>query len=152
MRVLHYGLLAILSLTIVAALKAVGIILAIALLIAPGAIAFLLTRSFEHDADRCGRWSSRLPSVLGVYPSFFIDSAPGADHRLDHERQFHRRVRVDRSEEQSDGTGGGAVAGGTARLGRRLPGADLVQIVGRRLVDLVDPVLEEQMGVASARY
>ena len=35
-RLLHYGLLAILSLTIVGALKAVGIILAIAMLIAPG--------------------------------------------------------------------------------------------------------------------
>ena len=45
-RLLHYGLLAILSLTIVGALKAVGIILAIAMLIAPGAIAFLLTRRF----------------------------------------------------------------------------------------------------------
>jgi hypothetical protein len=45
-RLLHYGLLALLSLTIVAALKAVGIILAIALLIAPGAIALLTTRSF----------------------------------------------------------------------------------------------------------
>ena len=41
------GCLAVLSLTIVGALKAVGIILAIALLIAPGAIAFLLTRRFE---------------------------------------------------------------------------------------------------------
>ena len=44
-RLLHYGLLTILSLTIVAALKAVGIILAIALLVAPGAVAFLLTRA-----------------------------------------------------------------------------------------------------------
>ncbi|MDI4659099.1 metal ABC transporter permease, partial [Xanthobacter autotrophicus] len=43
---LHYGLLVMLSLTIVAALKAVGIILAVSLLIAPGAIAFLVTRRF----------------------------------------------------------------------------------------------------------
>ena len=47
-RLLHYGLLALLSLTIVGALKAVGIILAIALLISPGAIAFLLTDRFER--------------------------------------------------------------------------------------------------------
>ena len=45
---LHYGLLAMLSLTIVATLTAVGLILAIALLIAPGAIAFLLTKRFER--------------------------------------------------------------------------------------------------------
>ena len=41
---LHYGLLAALSLCIVATLSAVGIILAIGLLIAPGAIAFLVTK------------------------------------------------------------------------------------------------------------
>ncbi len=74
-RALHYGLLAMLSLTIVGALKATGIILTIALLIAPGAIAFLLTKRF-------GRMllTSVLVAVsasfLGVYLSFFIDSAP----------------------------------------------------------------------------
>ena len=74
-RFYHYGLLAILSLTIVGALKAVGIILAIAMLIAPGATAFLLTRRFEamlavavSVAVGC--------AFLGVYLSFFIDSAP----------------------------------------------------------------------------
>lgn len=45
-RMLHYGLLCILSLTVVGALKAVGIVLVIAMLIAPGAIAFLLVRRF----------------------------------------------------------------------------------------------------------
>jgi manganese/iron transport system permease protein len=43
-RFLHYSLLIILSLTIVAALKVVGMILVISLLIAPGAIAYLLTK------------------------------------------------------------------------------------------------------------
>lgn len=73
-RVLHYGLLAILSLTIVAALKAVGIILAIALLVAPGAIAFLLTRRFEHMVT-VAVCVALVCSQLGVYLSFFIDSA-----------------------------------------------------------------------------
>jgi manganese/iron transport system permease protein len=40
---LHYGLLAVLSLAIIATLKAVGLILAIGLFIIPGAIAFLLS-------------------------------------------------------------------------------------------------------------
>ena len=53
-RLLHYGLLSILSLTIVGALKAVGIILAISMLIAPGAIAYLLTRPFRTDVGRRG--------------------------------------------------------------------------------------------------
>jgi manganese/iron transport system permease protein len=74
-RILHYGLLAILSLTIVAALKAVGIILAIAMLVAPGAIAFLLTRRFEHMVV-AAILVATLSSLLGVYLSFFIDSAP----------------------------------------------------------------------------
>lgn len=75
-RVLHYGLLVLLSLTIVASLKAVGIILVVAMLIAPGAVAFLL-------ADRFGRM---LPiaaavaigsSVLGTIVSYHIDGATG---------------------------------------------------------------------------
>lgn len=45
---LHFGLLILLSLTIVSSLKAAGIILVIAMLIAPGAIGFLLTKSFDR--------------------------------------------------------------------------------------------------------
>lgn len=74
-RVLHYGLLAALSLTIVATLSAVGLILAIGLLIAPGAIAFLLVRTFSAML-----WVSVLVCMLsmlaGTYASFFLDSAP----------------------------------------------------------------------------
>ena len=47
-RVLHYGLLVLLALTIVSSLKAVGIILVIAMLIAPGATAYLLTDRFDR--------------------------------------------------------------------------------------------------------
>jgi len=71
---LHYGLLTVLSLTIVATLSATGLILAVGLLIAPGAIAFLLVRSF-------GRMLAVSVAVCmfsmasGVYLSFFIDSA-----------------------------------------------------------------------------
>ena len=74
-RLLHYGLLAILSLTIVGALKAVGIILAIAMLIAPGAIAYLLTRSFGVMLALAVAIAVAA-SFFGVYLSFFIDSAP----------------------------------------------------------------------------
>jgi len=73
--VLHYGLLAILSLTIVGALKAVGIILAIALLVAPGAIAFLLTNRFDTMLI-VATVIAIGSSLFGVYISFFIDSAP----------------------------------------------------------------------------
>ncbi|MCX5578403.1 metal ABC transporter permease [Kaistia terrae] len=72
---LHYGLLCILSLAIVGALKAVGIILAIAMLVSPGAIAFLLTKKFSTML-----WLATaiavIASLSGVYLSFFLDSAP----------------------------------------------------------------------------
>ncbi|MBO6814814.1 MAG: metal ABC transporter permease [Rhizobiaceae bacterium] len=74
---LHYGLLALLSLTIVATLSAAGLILAIALLVTPGAVAFLLVRSF-------GRMLIASVAVClfamlgGVYLSFFLDSAPAS--------------------------------------------------------------------------
>ena len=72
---LHYGLLCMVSLTIVAALKAVGIILAISLLIAPGAIAALLTRTFLSMMLVALAVAISV-SFTGVYLSFFIDSAP----------------------------------------------------------------------------
>ncbi|HET6390284.1 metal ABC transporter permease [Hyphomicrobium sp.] len=72
---LHYGLLCVISLTIVGALQAVGIILAIAMLIAPGAIAFLLTRQFKTMLI-LSVIIAAAGSFLGVYLSFFIDSAP----------------------------------------------------------------------------
>ena len=74
-RFLHYGLLAILSLTIVAALKAVGMILVIAMLIAPGAIAFLLTSKFQ-TMTLLSLLISVTSSICGVFISFYIDSAP----------------------------------------------------------------------------
>ena len=73
--IIHYGLLSMLSLTIVATLKAVGIILAIALLIAPGAVAFLMTKRFALMM-MIAVATSTISSFLGVYLSFHIDSAP----------------------------------------------------------------------------
>ena len=72
---LHYGLLCMIALTIVATLKSVGIILSISLLIAPGAIAVLLTRRFAH-ALLLATGLSVVTSFSGVYLSFFLDSAP----------------------------------------------------------------------------
>jgi len=72
---LHYGLLCILSLTIVGALKAVGIILAVAMLIAPGSIAFLLTKRFERMLLVSAAVAVST-SLTGIYLSFFLDSAP----------------------------------------------------------------------------
>lgn len=74
-RWLHYGLLAMMSLTIVATLTAVGIILSIGLLIAPGAIAFLLTKRFDRML-MVAVCVTLIAGFAGVYLSFYIDSAP----------------------------------------------------------------------------
>lgn len=74
-RLLHYGLLAGVSLAVVSALKSVGIVLTIALLIAPGAIALLLTRSFGPML-LTSVGVSVLAAAGGIYLSFHLDSAP----------------------------------------------------------------------------
>jgi len=73
-RFLHYLLLVMLSLVIVASMKAVGIILVIAVLIAPGATAFLLTDRFD--------WMLLIAigialfcTLSGVVASYHINSA-----------------------------------------------------------------------------
>ncbi len=73
--VLHYGLLVMISLSVIAAIKAVGIILSIAFLIMPGAVAYLLTQRF-HRMVLISILVAFLSSIAGVYTSFFIDSAP----------------------------------------------------------------------------
>ncbi|MEM7215958.1 MAG: metal ABC transporter permease [Pseudomonadota bacterium] len=72
---LHYGLLSALSLTIVATLTAAGLILAIGLLIAPGAIAFLLTRRFSAMLV-VSVLINMVSMLFGTYLSFHLDSAP----------------------------------------------------------------------------
>jgi manganese/iron transport system permease protein len=74
-RLLHYGLLALVSLTVVAALQAVGIILAIAVLIAPGATAFLWVKRFGPMLA-VASGVAVVAAVAGVYASFWLDSAP----------------------------------------------------------------------------
>jgi manganese transport system permease protein len=73
---LYYALLALLALTVVAALQAVGVILVIAMLITPGAIGYLLTDRFDRMmALAVG--AAVISSVLGVYLSFHLDASTG---------------------------------------------------------------------------
>lgn len=72
---LHYGLLAAIAITVVAVLNAAGLILAVGLLIAPGATAYLLTRSFGAMLITSGVVSA-LGLLLGTYMSFWLDAAP----------------------------------------------------------------------------
>lgn len=75
-KLLHYGLLCLLALTIVASLQAVGVILVIAMLIAPGIIAFMLCRSFGRMLI-VATTVSVLSCLLGTLISFHIDGATG---------------------------------------------------------------------------
>ena len=63
------------SLTIVATLSSVGLILAIGLLIAPGAIAFLVTRRFGTMLIAATA-ICLFAMVTGIWTSFHLDSAP----------------------------------------------------------------------------
>jgi manganese/iron transport system permease protein len=73
---LHYGLLILLALTIVASLKAVGIILVVAMLIAPGATAYLLVRRFERMLLVAVAVATG-SSLAGTILSFHLDAATG---------------------------------------------------------------------------
>ena len=73
---LHYGLLVLLALAIVASLKAVGIILVVAMLIAPGATAFLATRRFQRMVPVAIAVAVG-SSVVGTILSFHLDAATG---------------------------------------------------------------------------
>jgi len=59
----------------VAMLSSVGIILSVAYLIAPGAIAFLLTRRFTTMLA-VSVAAALLAGLAGTYASFWLDSAP----------------------------------------------------------------------------
>lgn len=76
-RRLHYLMLSLLALTIVASLQAVGVILVISMLITPGAIGFLLSRRFS-TMMLIAVGVAVTSSLLGVYLSFFLDASTSA--------------------------------------------------------------------------
>lgn len=73
---LYYILLTLLSLTIVVALQAVGIVLVVAMLVTPGAIAYLLTDRFDRMMI-LAVISGVFSSVMGTYISYYLDASTG---------------------------------------------------------------------------
>lgn len=69
-------LLTMLALTVVVALQAVGVILVTAMLITPGATAFLLTRRFSRMLV-AATGVSTASALLGTYLSFYLDTSTG---------------------------------------------------------------------------
>ena len=76
-RVLNHLMLALLSLTIVTSLQAVGIILVVAMLVTPGCIGLLLADRFPRVMAAAVA-SSVGSTVLGTYLSFFLNASTGA--------------------------------------------------------------------------
>lgn len=74
---LHYGLLSMLALTIVASVQAVGVIMVIAMLVAPGITAFIITKEFSKMLI-ISILVSLFSCFAGVIISFHIDAATGA--------------------------------------------------------------------------
>ena len=71
---LHYGLLALLSLSIISSMKAVGILLVISFLIAPGAIGYLLCKSF-NTMLMISIITSVISCLFGTIISYHLDVA-----------------------------------------------------------------------------
>ena len=71
---LHYLLLTLVSLAAVAALQAVGIILVVAMLVTPGATAFLLTDRFG-PMNLLAVASAMLATALGILVSYWLDAS-----------------------------------------------------------------------------
>jgi len=73
---LHYTLLSLLALSTVAALQTIGIVLVVAMLVTPGAIAYMLT-------DRFGRMlalavsASVISCIIGIYASYYLKASTG---------------------------------------------------------------------------
>lgn len=76
-RGLEYLLLALLGVTIVTAIQAVGIVLVVALLVTPAATAYLLVRRF-HRMILASIGLGSLSALLGIYLSYYLDVASGA--------------------------------------------------------------------------
>lgn len=74
---IHFLMLGVLALCIVAALQAVGIILVVAMLVTPGIIAFSLSKDFSKMI-LIAIFSSSLASFIGVILSYHLDAATGA--------------------------------------------------------------------------
>jgi manganese/iron transport system permease protein len=74
---LNYLLLALIALTIVISIQAVGIILVVALLVTPSATAFLLTERFFRMM-MLGVLLAALAAVMGLYLSYYLNVASGA--------------------------------------------------------------------------
>lgn len=75
-QMMYYTLLSVLALTIVTALQTAGIVLVVAMLITPGATAYLLSDRFDHMLIISVAMSV-LSCLSGTYFSYYLDASTG---------------------------------------------------------------------------
>ncbi len=73
---LNFGLMVLIALTIVASMKAVGVVLVLSLLITPGATAYLLVNRL-HYVMLLGATIGIIASISGMYLSYFFNLPSG---------------------------------------------------------------------------
>ena len=73
---LHYGLMAAITLTIVASMQTVGVVLVISLLVGPGITAYLLVKELHHVMG-LGAILGILASISGIYISYYLNIPSG---------------------------------------------------------------------------
>lgn len=73
---LHYGLMATITLTIVASMQTVGVVLVISLLIGPGITAYLLVKEL-HQIMAVGAIIGVVASLTGIYSSYYLNIPSG---------------------------------------------------------------------------
>lgn len=76
-RIIHFGLISAITLTIIASMQAVGVVLVISLLIGPASTAYLLVREL-HQMMIVGGIFGAFSSVAGMYISYYLNVPSGA--------------------------------------------------------------------------
>jgi ABC-type Mn2+/Zn2+ transport system permease subunit len=76
-RLLHYVLVGLIGVTVVAAVKALGIVLVVAMLVTPAATALMLARGF-NAALLLAVGLALFAALIGLYVSFYANVASGA--------------------------------------------------------------------------
>lgn len=75
-RWLSFALLALLALTIIAALQTIGVVMVVGMLVTPGAIAYLLTDRFSRMLI-LATGASVASCIIGVYLSYYLNASTG---------------------------------------------------------------------------
>lgn len=74
---LYFGFIGVITLTVIASMQTVGVLLVLSLLIAPGAIAYLLVKQL-HIMMALGALIGVISTVLGMYLSYYQNLPSGA--------------------------------------------------------------------------